>query len=184
MGHIAPNDVVPALRHNLAFSHSPPGLGTGFVSVKNVDSGEEYMLRGFEYSLARMLDGHRTAAEVVDAADQVGLPVTLSDLDGFVKKLSDRHLVQPSGEPIADDELSPWQQRREWDPKRREQFRTALREGRAGNLNRALLSLDILLNDHPETPEAIGSPLGWTRWRSLSFFTNPSRSESVTGRPT
>lgn len=155
MAHISPDDVVPALRANLAFSRSPHGLGTGLLSVKNVDSGEEFMFRGFEYSLARMMDGRRTAAEVVDAAGQVGLPVTLDDLEGFVNKLKDRHLVQQPTEAAEDAYLSPFEARRDWDEKTRQLFRIALREGRAGNLNRALVSLDCLLHEQPHTLEAI-----------------------------
>jgi multidrug efflux pump subunit AcrA (membrane-fusion protein) len=155
MAHIAPNDVVPALRSNLAFSHPPYGLGTGFLSVKNVSNGEEFRMRGFEYSLARMLDGRRTAAEVVEAAEQVGMPVTIDDLDGFLKKLDEQHLVTPTPVVPDKDDLRPFEGREVWDERTRRLFRLALREGRSGHLNSALVSLDCLLHERPNTAEAI-----------------------------
>ncbi len=155
MAQLLPHDVVPALRSNLAFSPAPQGLGTELLSVKNVANGDEFKLRGFEYSMARMLDGRRTASEVVEAAEQIGLPVTMTDLDGFVKKLSDRHLV--SDVPVVPDreDVRPFEGREAWDERTRRLFRIALREGRAGNLNRALISLDCLLAQRPGTPEAV-----------------------------
>ncbi len=154
MAHITSDDVVPALRTNLAFTHLPQGLGTDFVSVKNVSNGEEFRLRGFEYSLARMLDGRRTAAQVVEAAQQVGLPVTLSDLEAFVHKLNVRHLVSPTPTAPDPDDLASFEGRANWDEQTRKLYRTALREGRNGNLNRALVSLDCLLNERPDNEEA------------------------------
>ncbi|MBS1151410.1 MAG: Barrel-sandwich domain of CusB or HlyD rane-fusion [Myxococcaceae bacterium] len=155
MPPLNPNDVVPALRNNLAFSHPPYGLGAGFLSVRNVSNGEVFRLRGFEYSLARMLDGRRTATQLVEAAGQLGLPVTLADLEGFLRKLGERHLVTPTATPREKDELPPFQGRVRWDEKTRQLFRFALREGRVGNLNRALVGLDCLLHERPQTEEAL-----------------------------
>ncbi len=155
MANITPDDVVPSLRNSLAFNHLPQGLGAGFVNVKNIINGDEYRLRGFEYSLARLLNGRRTAADVVSAARQVGLPVTLSDLDGFVKKLSDHHLVTQTPLPPNDYDMASFEARERWDDKTRQLYRTALREGRAGNLNRALISLECLLYERPKTEAAV-----------------------------
>ena len=155
MTHITPHDVVPALRNNLAFSHLPHGLGTGFVNVKNVENGDEFRLRGFEYSLARMLDGHRTAAEVVAAARRVGLPVTIGDLEAFVHVMTARKLLAPIAAPPAEDDLPSFASRERWDEKTRKLFQFALREGRTGNLNRALVSLDCLLHERPNLPDAM-----------------------------
>lgn len=128
MSHISPDDVVPTLRHSVIFSGTPQGLGDGLLSVTNITNGEELRLRGFEYSLARMLDGHRTAREVVDAAARLGLPLTLGGLEGFVKKLESFDLLDGSPEDSA--ERSPWNPREQWDEQTRAQFREALREGR------------------------------------------------------
>ena len=154
MAHISPDDVVPALHRNLSFSDTPQGLGTGFLSVKNFATGEETYLRGFEYSLARLLDGRRTAQEVVRAAEALGLPVTLGDLEGFVKKMEERHLVGEEPEPMGEG-MSPWRRRDPWSAQTRELFRSALRNGRGGKMEEAISTLDVLLGDAPATIEAV-----------------------------
>jgi multidrug efflux system membrane fusion protein len=157
MTQISPNDVVPALRHHLVFSDSPQGLGDGLLRVTNINNGEELRLRGFEYSLARMLDGHRTAREVVEAAEKLGLPLTLGGLEGFVNKLASFDLVGrgPYSHIESDDELSPFNPRVRWDDPTREKFREALREGRTGHLEEAAHALDDLLERSPQTVEAV-----------------------------
>lgn len=155
MAHLSPDDVVPALHQNVTFSDLPHGLGTGFLSVKNYLTGEDTYLRGFECSLARMLDGRRTARQMVDAAERVGLPLTLDDLDAFLKKLADRRLV---GEQVRVPEsifASPWKVRRAWNPQTRELYRSALRKGRTGNIDLAVATLDVLLGDAPNIAEAV-----------------------------
>ncbi len=152
--HLDANDTVPALRSNLLFSHSPHGLGTGFLTLKNVDNGDELRLHGFEVSLARMLDGHRTAGELLKSANQLGMPVTPEDLDGFVTRLEDRKLINAGDvEPDAGD-LQVFPKRQVWEEKSRDLYRLALREGRLGNLNSALVTLDCLLHDRPDLDEA------------------------------
>jgi multidrug efflux pump subunit AcrA (membrane-fusion protein) len=175
MAHISPDDVVPALHKNLAFSDTPQGLGTGFLSVKNFATGEETYLRGFEYSLARMLDGRRTAQEVVRTAEALGLPVTLSDLEGFVKKLEDRHLVGEEPEKMSEG-VSPWRRRDPWNPQTRELFRAALRNGRTGKLEQAISSLDVLLGDAPSTIEAVSLRRRLDEQRQSPQSTLPFRS--------
>lgn len=152
--HLSHDDVVPAFRQNLAFSHTPDGLGTGTVTVKDVLNGDQYALRGFEYSLARLLDGKRTAHEVMESAAQLGIPITLLDLNGFVRKLADHHLVAEPGVDATDVIAHPFGTRATWDDDTRTLFRSALREGRAGNLNRAMLYLDCLMAEHGDLPEA------------------------------
>jgi multidrug efflux pump subunit AcrA (membrane-fusion protein) len=156
MTHISPNDVVPSLRNNVAFSWAPKGLGEGLLSATNIENGEELRMRGFEYSLARMLDGHRTAREVVAAAERLGLPLTFADLEGFLKKLDTYHLLGDGAAKLGEDEVSPWKQRQIWDEATRERYREALREGRSGNLEAAVDTLDHLLEDAPQTSEARG----------------------------
>lgn len=154
--HLDHDDVVPAFRTNLAFSRPPAGLGTAPITVKDVVSGDEFHLRGFEYSLARMLDGKRTAHEVLEAAAALGIPLTLLDLNGFVRRLDEHHLIAEPGTGAEDDVIArPWNQRSAWAPETRTLYRQALREGRAGNLNRAMLSLDCLLAEHANVPEAV-----------------------------
>lgn len=151
--HLNANDIVPALRSNLLFSHSPHGLGTGALTLKNVDNGDELRLHGFEVSLARMLDGHRTAGALLKSANDLGMPVTPEDLDGFVSLLEDRQLITARDvEPDIDD-LPVFPKRKVWDDKSRNLFRVALREGRRGNLNSALVSLDCLLHERPDLDE-------------------------------
>ncbi len=149
--HISPDDVLPALRHSVIFGPNPQGLGEGLVTVVNMTSGEEVELRGFETSLARMLDGHRTAREVVVASQQLGLPLTMLALEGFVNELQSHALLDADGAELA--EPSPWNPRQEWDEQTRRQFRKALREGRSGHVMESAGALDGLLERVPQVPE-------------------------------
>src|SRR5256885_143479 len=108
MTPLLPDDPIPMLRNNVLFGGSPSGVGERTLKVTNTANGEELSLRGFECSLARMLDGHRTVREVLAAAHGVGLPVTHTDLDGFISKLSIYDLVTQKAERVPTGESSPW----------------------------------------------------------------------------
>src|SRR5687767_14303229 len=84
---LAPEDVVPAFRADLKLADPVQGAGEKLVTVADPQSGKSMAFRGFELSIARMLNGRRTAGEVVDAAAAIGLPISIEGLSGFVKKL-------------------------------------------------------------------------------------------------
>lgn len=143
MGHLTANDVISPLRHDVLIGPDPQGLGDGLLSVTNLHSGEELRLHGFEVSIARLLDGHRTAREVVEAAWGLGLPLTLEGLEGFVHTLEGVDLVGVEGGQ------GPFDPRDPWDEKTRAFYRQALQEGRAGHLGASVAALDRMAAQAP-----------------------------------
>src|SRR5947199_188845 len=127
MRPLSPEDVVPRLRSDVVIAEAPVGMGGELVDVKP-GGGEVMHLHAFELSLARMLDGRRRAQDVVDRAVQLGLPLVLPALDGFIRELEDHELVVHGA-----GGSSPWQQRAAWRPTERTLFQAALRAARQGN---------------------------------------------------
>src|SRR4051794_6079506 len=108
---LTPQDVVPAFRADLKLADPVQGAGEKLVTVADPVSGKSMAFRGFELSIARMLNGHRTASEVIEAAEQIGLPISLEGLGGFVKKLrSLGFLSHPLDATVA--EPTTWGERR------------------------------------------------------------------------
>ncbi|MBK7861987.1 MAG: biotin/lipoyl-binding protein [Archangiaceae bacterium] len=148
-----PEDVVPAFRSDLKLADPVQGAGEKLVTVADPVSGKSMAFRGFELSIARMLNGQRTAGEVIDAASQIGLPISLEGLSGFVKKLrSLDFLSHPLDAPVG--EPTTWGERREWPDEVRARYQVALREARSNDLLSAKQHLDELLRDAPELKEA------------------------------
>src|SRR5581483_2335811 len=148
MRPLSPDDVVPRLRSDVVIADAPAGMGGELVDIKP-NGGEVMHLHAFELSLARMLDGRRRAQEVVDRAVQLGLPLGLPSLDGFIRELEDHSLVArgPNG-------ASPWQERAAWSPTERVLFQAALRSARQGRVIEARRALDQLLASAPRNAEA------------------------------
>jgi biotin carboxyl carrier protein len=100
-----------------------------------------------------MLDGHRTAQDVVDRAGRIGLPLDLHSLEDFIDFLGSHGLIART-EGEAASSLSPWAERIEWDPMVRMQFQSTLKAMRAGKLDEARVLLDRLLASAPLLDEA------------------------------
>src|SRR6185369_2368173 len=106
-------DVVPAFRADLKLADPVQGAGEKLVTVADPVSGKSMAFRGFELSIARMLNGQRTANEVIEAAGQIGLPISIEGLSGFVKKLKSLgFLSHPLDAPV--EKSTTWNERREW----------------------------------------------------------------------
>jgi hypothetical protein len=148
MRPLSPDDVVPRLRSDVLIADAPAGMGGELVDVK-FNGGHVLQLHAFELSLARMLDGRRRAQEVVDRAVQLGLPLGIPALDGFIRELEEAKLVHrgPGGG-------SPWQARNAWRPTERTLFQSALRAARQGNTAGARAAIDQLLITAPGNAEA------------------------------
>lgn len=138
--HLSANDVVPALRPGIDGT-PPPGTGEELVSVGPM------RLRGFELQLARMLDGRRTAADVVENARELGLPLNLDSLEDFIARLSSGGLLTVKERPprLGD----------RWEPAARDLYRDALRSVREGEFDQAKVYLDSMLRLQPATSEAV-----------------------------
>src|SRR3954464_14052811 len=107
---LTPEDVVPAFRADLKLADPVHGAGEKLVTVADPLSGKSMAFRGFELSIARMLNGRRPAHEGLDAAGQNGLPPSLEGLSGFVKKLKSLgFLSHPLDAPV--EKQTTWGER-------------------------------------------------------------------------
>jgi multidrug resistance efflux pump len=149
---LAPTDVVPAFRSDLTLSEAVKVPGDSIVVVTDPASGKSIALRGFELSLARMLDGHRTAAALVGAAKTIGLPISLEALTMFVRQLRAAGLLAAGGEGTR-TKSTTWPQRAEWRDDVRARYQVALNEARSDRLSEAKQHLEALERDVPENSE-------------------------------
>ncbi len=146
--HLTPQDVVPRLRADLNVTAPPTGAGAEVVQIGPIGSTDRFALHGFEFSIALMLDGKRTVAELVHACERLGLPVELEALEGFFDQLKGYGLLA-KGKPEVES-----RERKPWSPVVRALFRDALREVRRGDQAHARADLEQLLKVAPNTPEA------------------------------
>ncbi len=146
------DEVVPVLRADLKIGEPTPGRGETTVTVFDPATGREVTVRGFELSIMRMLNGRRTAEEVLSSASQIGLPLTLYSLGVFIRRLrKEGFLGDPGSGP---QNLLSWEPRNEWTEEIRRLYQEALREARADRLMAAKSRLDTLLARAPGTKEA------------------------------
>jgi biotin carboxyl carrier protein len=153
MKHLSPTDPVPVLRGDVVFSGRPTGAGAELVLVRPIGVGSGAQVHGFELSLARMLNGRRTAEEVVNRATRLGLPLSLPALEGFIRFLEQHHLLARSPMEAA-SAVSPWSERSEWEAGVRLQYQAALTALRGGRSDEARALLDRLLEKAPLLDEA------------------------------
>lgn len=147
------SDVVPVLRADLTIGDPLPGRGESEVHLEDPLTGKFLVLKGFELSLARMLNGRRTAEEVLTASGQIGLPMSIESLNGFLRKLSkEGFLTELAG--MASIDITTWEARSEWTEEIRRLFQEALREARAERFIAARSRLDALLARSPSIKEA------------------------------
>lgn len=155
MGHLSPRDVVPALRSDLNINRPPVGAGAEVIKVTPADSDTPFAMRGFELSIARMLDGRRTVEEVMTNCERIGLPMDLRAFEGLLHQLETHGLIADGEHPGVGQRSPVRRARASWPPEVRELYRTSLRHAREGNLDAALRDLDGLLELAPGTFEAI-----------------------------
>jgi|GEM_PF-1743462 len=147
------SDVVPVLRADLKIGDPQPGRGESEIHVEDPLTGKSLLLKGFELSLARMLNGRRTAEEVLVSAGQIGLPMSIESLNGFLRKLGkEGFLTELAG--LAPIDITTWEARSEWGEEIRRLFQEALREARADRFVAAKSRLDALLARSPAIKEA------------------------------
>jgi multidrug resistance efflux pump len=153
--HLTPQDVVPALRSDLSINRPPIGAGAEVIKVTPSDSATPYTMRGFEFSIARMFNGKRTAKEVIANAERIGLPMDLQSLEGLVHQLEEHGLIADGKHPGVGQDLPIRRARASWSPEIRELYREALRDAREGDLDSARRACEALLDVAPGTFEAI-----------------------------
>ena len=143
-----PEDIVPRLRGDLVISKSATSKAT--LEVKDPVSERSFTLYDFEVSIARMLDGKRSAAEVLAAANRLGIPVTLPTLKTFLQQLKAYQFIDLTtlgGE-------STWPKRRQWSGEVRELYQGALRLMRSGKFDEARGYVEAMKAADPTNDEA------------------------------
>jgi multidrug efflux pump subunit AcrA (membrane-fusion protein) len=146
--HLRHDSVVPPLRRDLNVLSPPTGTGAEVIDIHPLDSDDSMPMRGFELSIALMLDGKRTADEVIFTCARLGLPLSLEALEGFVREL-EAHRLLGSGA------LKVRRTRGGWSPHLRELYRSALRAAREGDRDAARALAGQMLQLSPGMPEAV-----------------------------
>ncbi len=143
-----PSDLVPTLRGDLVITRSTTSKGT--LEVKDPISGRSFTLYDFEVSIARMLDGKRSAAEVLSAANRLGIPVTLPTLKTFLQQLRAYQFIDLA----AGGGDSTWPKRRQWSAEVRDLYQGALRLMRSGKFDEARSYVEAMVEADPSNEEA------------------------------
>lgn len=162
------SDVVPRLRPDLRIEPRPNEAG--LFDVAPADGAQAFTLYDFEVSIARMLDGKRSASQLIEAAGRIGIPVTLESLRKFVRQLRAYKFILEAEVPLAPSE--GWAPRVEWRPEVRELFQSALRTFRNDRPTEARGYVEALLQIEPDLPEAVDL-LGRIEERILSGEASP-----------
>ncbi len=145
----APTGPVPKFRTDVAISRR--GTGNLFDAADPV-TGTTLSLYDFEVSLARMLDGKRTHAELLEAAKKLGIPASADSLAQFLKQLEKNGFLVSAGTPERPG--SAWPERQKWPPHVRQHFQLGLKLSREGRYNEAILAFELVLAEDPANPEA------------------------------
>ncbi|MHB8879573.1 MAG: hypothetical protein ACYC8T_38250, partial [Myxococcaceae bacterium] len=155
---LSPTDPAPRMRADLRVHKTPTAEGAVY-EVEDPAAGKRYPLRDFELSIARMLNGQRSVAQVIAGASDIGIPVSLPSFQGFIRKLKSAGLLDSSGGPAgAAMEMVPgttWEVRQEWPEPVRLQFQNALKAYRSDRFGDAKKHLQMLLAVQPQTPDAV-----------------------------
>jgi multidrug resistance efflux pump len=148
-------DVVPRLRADL---HVSPSETPGVVQVGNGAGGRTFTLRDFEMSIARMLDGQRNAGETVEAARQIGIPLSVDSLRHFIARLHTLGFIdegRPPPPPGSPPERLTWPPRSEWTDDERRLYQQALKLFREDKFKDAKAVLDQMLAKRAFAAEAL-----------------------------
>ncbi|MGI5862849.1 MAG: tetratricopeptide repeat protein [Myxococcales bacterium] len=141
-------DKVPLFRRDLQHVRKSEML----VEVTDPAANRSFTLYDFELSLARMLDGTRTLAEVVESGRRLGIPVNLESLGQFIRQLRRYGFLAPEGAMAASLERHP--PREQWDESLRVLFQAGLRMNRQGRYAEAAGYFEAMLHQDPDNLEA------------------------------
>lgn len=151
-GPFRPDDVVPRFRADLRVAR---GSSAAFLDVSDPAAGRTFTLREFELSIARLLDGRRTVAEVIEGGARLGIPIDARSLRQFTRQMARYGFLAAPGEGgEAAREGGTWDAREPWDEETRALFQTGQRLLRLGRNAEAAAYLEAILDGHPAHPEA------------------------------
>ncbi|HEX4620113.1 MAG TPA: biotin/lipoyl-binding protein, partial [Myxococcaceae bacterium] len=155
-----PNRPLPPFRQDLQVRRSAQ---KAVFDTLDPQSGKSFPLYDFEVSLARMMDGRRTAAQVLETGSGLGISVNLESLGKFVRQLQAYGFL---GEPLEPEAAAPppriggpawgqtWERRDAWEDAVRTLFRTGLRMLRLSKPAEAKQYFSAVLESAPDNQEA------------------------------
>ncbi len=142
-------DIVPSFRSDLKLE---PAQGTrGVIHVVDPVAQVTFTLYDFEVSVARMLNGQRSASQVLEAADRIGVPLTLASLRAFIGQLRAFRFLD--SKPVR--RHTTWKPRKVWSDEVRELYQQALKLARRGDRHDAMSCLESVLELDPMNEDAI-----------------------------
>ncbi len=145
--------IVPSMRNDLKVAPTAGSRST--FQVSDTVAHRSFTLFDFEVSIARMLDGRRTAAQVLEASAKIGITVTLEGLRQFLLQLKAYHFLSSvPADLVKRGPQSTWPLRAEWTEDLRQLFQNALRLLRSGRLPEAREYLLAMLEIDPMNKEA------------------------------
>jgi RND family efflux transporter MFP subunit len=154
-----PSDPLPPFRGDLQVRRSAQ---KGVFDTFDPRSGKSFPLYDFEVSLARMMDGRRTAAQVLETGSGLGISVTLDSLGKFVRQLrAYGFLGEPESQAGAPMPAAAapawgrtWERREAWEDAVRMLFRSGLRMLRLSKPDEARQYFAAVLEATPDNQEA------------------------------
>lgn len=147
-GDLGLDQVVPLFREDLKVTPRPGSKAV--LEVLDPVKGRSFSLYDFELSIARMLNGVRTVAEVSETAAKIGIPVTPATLSRFIRQMRAYGFIAEQ----APAQKHFWDQRRQWSAEVRGLYQGALRLYRASRYEDCLEYLGALLEIDPENADA------------------------------
>ncbi len=126
---------------------------TGLCDIIDAATMQTLSVHDFEMSLARLLDGKRSYADVFTAAQRLGIPVTPESLLQFIKQLTVIGFMAPPGSTEAGPGSS-FPAREKWNSSVRMNFQAGLKLRREGRYAEAITAFELVLISDPENPEA------------------------------
>jgi len=129
------------------------GEAPGQFEVTDPRGGGTLVLYDVELSVARMLDGRRRVAELLENAERLGIPVDLGGLTRFVRSLERQRFLGPRGSAAGSASRSR-PPRKVWDARTRERFQGGMKLVRTGRPEEAVPVFRQLLAADPSNLEA------------------------------
>ncbi|MFT3842158.1 MAG: biotin/lipoyl-binding protein [Myxococcaceae bacterium] len=149
---LKPEHIVPSMRNDLKIVATAGARST--YQVSDPGAHRAFTLFDFEVSIARMLDGRRTAAQVVEAAATIGITLTVDSLRRFLLQLKAFKFLSAEPANIKRGAQSTWPMRAEWTEDLRQLFQNALRLLRTAKLKESREYLMAMLEIDPMNKEA------------------------------
>jgi hypothetical protein len=148
-------DPLPALRRELDLSRVATGVGAEVYRLRSGGGLAPQLMHGYELSVARMLDGHRTVEDVLFNCERIGVPMDVKALEGLLERLGKAGFLADPVHPGMGQHDPHVPHRDAWTLEVRDLFREALKAAREGDFAAAREAVDSMLQVAPGTGEAV-----------------------------